>query len=147
MDDFEADPGYQFRMDEAMKALNRRAAAQGMTNSGSTLKELARFGQNLASQEYGNAYNRFNNDYQNARNRYNDNFQRKYNSFNNIANFGRDANAAITNAGNNYSTRVSSNVMGLGNSKASNEINRGNAMKDLWKMGFQAGGAAMGARG
>jgi len=57
--DFEADPGYGFRMSEGMKAIERSAAARGGLLSGSTLKGVQRFGQDLASNEYGNAYNRF----------------------------------------------------------------------------------------
>ena len=62
MDDFQKDPGYQFRMDEGTKALERSAAARGGLSSGSTLKALTRYGQDYASNEYQNAYNRFNAD-------------------------------------------------------------------------------------
>jgi hypothetical protein len=57
--DFEADPGYAFRQSEGMKALERSAAARGSLMSGSTLKGIQRFGQDLASQEYTNAFNRY----------------------------------------------------------------------------------------
>lgn len=57
--DFEADPGYAFRRSEGMKALERSAAARGSLMSGSTLKGIQRFGQDLASQEYTNAFNRY----------------------------------------------------------------------------------------
>ena len=56
---FEQDPGYAFRQAEGMRALERSAAARGNLLSGSTLKGIQRFGQDLASQEYGNAFNRF----------------------------------------------------------------------------------------
>jgi len=59
MSDFEADPGYGFRMSEGMKALERSAAARGGLLSGTTLKGVQRFGQDLASQEYQNAFNRY----------------------------------------------------------------------------------------
>jgi len=52
------DPSYQFRLSEGMKALDRTAAARGGLLSGATLKGAQRYGQGLASQEYGNAYNR-----------------------------------------------------------------------------------------
>jgi hypothetical protein len=55
---FMTDPGYQFRMDEGTRAIERSAAARGMGLSGSVLRELARYGQGLGSQEYGNVYNR-----------------------------------------------------------------------------------------
>ena len=59
MSDFEADPGYGFRMSEGMKALERSSAARGGLLSGTTLKGIQRFGQDLASNEYQNAFNRF----------------------------------------------------------------------------------------
>ena len=59
MSDFQQDPGYAFRQAEGMKALERSAAARGSLLSGSTLKGIQRFGQDLASQEYQNAFNRY----------------------------------------------------------------------------------------
>ena len=59
MQQFQADPGYGFRMSEGMKALERGAAARGGLLSGATLKGIQRFGQDLASQEYQNAFNRY----------------------------------------------------------------------------------------
>jgi hypothetical protein len=56
---FQADPGYAFRQAEGMKALERSAAARGGLLSGGTLKGIQRFGQDLASQEYSNAFNRY----------------------------------------------------------------------------------------
>ena len=52
------DPGYGFRLSEGLKALERSAAARGGLLSGGTGKALTRYGQEMASQEYGNAYNR-----------------------------------------------------------------------------------------
>lgn len=59
MQQFQADPGYGFRMSEGMKALERSAAARGGLLSGATLKGIQRFGQDLGSQEYTNAFNRY----------------------------------------------------------------------------------------
>ena len=58
-DQFQQDPGYAFRQSEGMKALERSAAARGNLMSGSTMKGIRRFGQDLASQEYQNAFNRY----------------------------------------------------------------------------------------
>jgi hypothetical protein len=52
------DPGYAFRLKEGQKALDRQAAARGGLISGGALKAAARYGQEMGSQEYGNAYNR-----------------------------------------------------------------------------------------
>jgi len=59
---FQADPGYGFRMSEGLKALERSAAARGGLVSGGAGKALQRYGQDLASQEYGNAFQRFQQD-------------------------------------------------------------------------------------
>lgn len=59
MDQFQQDPGYAFRLSEGMKALDRSAAARGGLLSGATLKGAQRYGQDLASQEFTNAFNRY----------------------------------------------------------------------------------------
>lgn len=59
MDQFQADPGYAFRLSEGQKALERSAAARGGLMSGATGKNLLRFGQEMGSQEYQNAFNRY----------------------------------------------------------------------------------------
>lgn len=57
--DFQADPGYAFRLAEGQKALDRSAAARGGLISGSALKAATRYGQDMGSQEYTNAFNRY----------------------------------------------------------------------------------------
>ena len=57
--DFQADPGYAFRMQEGLTALDRQAAARGGLISGGALKAAQRYGQDLGSQEYQNAFNRY----------------------------------------------------------------------------------------
>ncbi len=59
MNQFQADPGYGFRLSEGQKALERSAAARGGLLSGGTGKALQRFGQDYGSQEYMNAFNRY----------------------------------------------------------------------------------------
>lgn len=53
------DPGYAFRLSEGQKALDRSAAARGGLQSGAALKAAARYGQDMGSQEYQNAFNRY----------------------------------------------------------------------------------------
>jgi hypothetical protein len=58
--DMEAnDPGYAFRLQQQNQAMQRSAAASGSAMGGGTLKALASYSGNLASQEYGAAFNRF----------------------------------------------------------------------------------------
>lgn len=59
MDQFKADPGYAFRLSEGQKALDRQAAARGGLISGGALKAATRYGQDMGSQEYTNAFNRY----------------------------------------------------------------------------------------
>lgn len=59
MEQFQQDPGYAFRMREGLKALDRSAAARGGLLSGNQLRGVTQFGQELGSQEYTNAFNRY----------------------------------------------------------------------------------------
>jgi hypothetical protein len=59
MQQFTADPGYGFRLAEGQKALDRQAAARGGLISGGALKAAQRYGQEMGSQEYTNAFNRY----------------------------------------------------------------------------------------
>lgn len=54
-----ADPSYSFRLSEGTKALQNSAAARGGLVSGNTMKALQDYGQQAASQEYQNAFNRY----------------------------------------------------------------------------------------
>ena len=53
------DPGYAFRLKEGMKALNASAAARGGLISGNALRAATGYGQEMGSQEYTNAFNRY----------------------------------------------------------------------------------------
>ena len=74
------DPGYQFRIDQASKALQASAAARGGALGGGALRSLQAQSQNLASSEYGAAEQRF-------RAQQNDRFNR----FNSLAGLGATA--------------------------------------------------------
>lgn len=58
MADYQADPGYQFRLSEGLKGLQANAAARGGFG-GNTMRSMQDYAQNSASQEYGAAYNRY----------------------------------------------------------------------------------------
>ena len=57
--DWQQDPGYGFRLAEGQRALDRSAAARGGLISGNALKAAQRYGQEMGSQEYQNAFNRY----------------------------------------------------------------------------------------
>lgn len=51
---FQESPGYRFALQEGINAIDRGASARGLLNSGARLRELTRYGQGMANQEYGN---------------------------------------------------------------------------------------------
>ena len=58
MANFQTDPGYQFQLQQGLRAVDAGAASQGMLRSGATLKAEDTFGQGLAEQDFTNYYNR-----------------------------------------------------------------------------------------
>lgn len=55
--DFQASPGYQWRTQQGINALDRSAASRGMVQSGAQTRAVQDYGQNQASQEWGNYIN------------------------------------------------------------------------------------------
>ena len=55
---FHTSPGYQFSLDQGLRAVDAGAAANGLLRSGATLKAEQTFGTGLADQEFTNYYNR-----------------------------------------------------------------------------------------
>jgi hypothetical protein len=53
------DPGYGFRRDQGTKGITANAGTAGMLLSGDTLRGLDTYNQDMASQEYNNAFNRY----------------------------------------------------------------------------------------
>ena len=58
MDRFQTSPGYQWSLDQGLRAVDAGAAAKGMLRSGATLKAEQTYGSGLADQEFTNYYNR-----------------------------------------------------------------------------------------
>jgi hypothetical protein len=117
MDKFTADPGYAFRMSEGMKALERSAAARGGLLSGATLRGTQRYGQDLASQEYQNAFNR----YQAER-------VGTLNPYQALAGTAQTSANVLTNAAGNLGGQLGSNIIGAGNAQAAGQIGSANAI-------------------
>lgn len=136
MDDFQADPGYAFRMAEGQKAIERSAAARGGLNTGATLKALTRYGQDMGSQEYNNAYNRFNMDR-----------DQRYGKLMDVAGMGQNAAAQTGSFGQNYANAYGQNVMGAANAQAAAQMAGGQAFMDLAGQTVGAAGATKGGFG
>ena len=110
------DPSYQFRLQQGQDAIQSSAAARGGLLSGATLKALQGYGQDMASQEYQNAYNRFNADQTN-----------RYNRLSNIVGLGQNAAAQQGNAGMQTAQAVANNTMSGANAQAAGQIASANA--------------------
>ena len=110
------DPGYAFRFSEGMKGLERSAAARGGLLSGATLKNVTRYGQDMGSQEYQNAFNRYVTGF-NANTGERD---RLYNRFSGVAGTGQTAVNQIGTQGANMASNI-------GNAYMTNAANTGNA--------------------
>ena len=120
--DIYSDPSYQFRLQQGQDAIQSSAAAQGGLLSGATLKALQGYGQDMASQEYSNAYNRFNADQTN-----------RYNRLSNLVGIGQNAAAQVGNAGAQTAQAIANNTMAGANALAAGQIGSANA----WTNGVQ----------
>lgn len=114
---FQQDPGYAFRQSEGMKALERSAAARGGLLSGGTLKGIQRFGQDLASQEYQNAFNR----YQVER-------AARLNPLQSLMGSGQSAANTLTSAAGGLGQGIAGTEMAGGQARASGYVGSANAL-------------------
>ena len=57
--ELQMDPGYAFRTQQGQQAIERSAAARGGVMGGGVMKDLTTYSQGAASQEYQNAFDRF----------------------------------------------------------------------------------------
>jgi hypothetical protein len=58
MGNFQQSPGYQWQLQQGLRAVDAGAAAKGMLRSGATIKGEETYGQGLANQSFSDYYNR-----------------------------------------------------------------------------------------
>lgn len=104
--DSSTDPGYDFRMGEGQKLLERSAAARGNLYSGGTGRALTRYGQDYASNEFNNSTNRL------AA----------------LAGLGQTATNSTVAAGVNSANQQAQNTVGAGDARASGYVGAANAI-------------------
>jgi hypothetical protein len=117
MNQFQADPGYAFRLSEGQKALDRQAAARGGLISGGALKAAQRYGQEMGSQEYTNAFNR----YQTERNA-------RLNPLQSLAGFGQTSTNQLGAAGQAMASGVGEAMGASAQARASGYMGSANAI-------------------
>jgi hypothetical protein len=125
MDQFRADPGYSFRMSEGMKGLERSAAARGGLLSGGMLKGIQRFGQDMASQEYQNAFNR-----------YGIERERRLNPLQSLAGVGQTTSQQLGAAGTQMAGNVGNLITGGAAARASGYVGGANALTGALNTGL-----------
>lgn len=89
-------PGYQFRLDEGLKAIERARSAGGTLASGRTMKEMGRYASDYAASEFNNEWNRI------AQ----------------LANIGAGGQAAVINSRSNAGGNVANLLIGQGGTNA-----------------------------
>jgi hypothetical protein len=103
-------PSYGFRFDEGQRALERSAAARGDLFSGGTGRELTRYGQNFASQEFENDWRRLGE----------------------LAGDGEQATGTVVNVAGNYGDSAASNTLRAGDARASGYRGEADANARFW---------------
>jgi hypothetical protein len=152
--DYEADPGYAFRFSEGQKALDKSMAARGLGISGANIKGAVKYGQDMGSQEYGNAFNRFQANRANQGEVYNTAFNRDQiqrnallNPLQSMMGSGQTATNQVnnasgqytTNANNamaNYGTNATNAITGGANARASGYVGTANALTNAVGQGI-----------
>ena len=114
MDDFKADPGYNFRFTQGQRGLDASAAARGGLQSGKALKDAVTFGQEMGSQEYNNAFNR-----------YGIERDRAINPLMQVAGFGQTATNNMQTGATNYGNTAGQIMQNAGDTQANANLARG----------------------
>jgi hypothetical protein len=111
------DPSMAFRQKIGTQATERLANVGGGAISGNTMRALTDYGQNLASTEYGNAFNRFQTERGNI-----------YNTLANIAGMGQGAVNTGVNAGQNFAASQTGLLTGQAAAQAAGTVGSANAI-------------------
>jgi len=119
MSDYQADPGYAFRLGEGQQALERSAAARGGLISGGALKAATRYGQDMGSQEYQNAFNR-----------YQTNRSNQLQPLGNLMSMGQSAASNQGTAAGNYGTNAGQAYMAAGQAIGAGQLGFGNTINN-----------------
>lgn len=129
--DYQQDPGYDFRLAEGQKALERSGSAKGMTLSGPGVKALTRYGQDFGSNEFQNAYQRFagersygTGEYQRAFDRFSNDRNTRFSQLAAVAGIGQTANGQSNSAGADFGANAGNLITDAGSANAQAQIQR-----------------------
>jgi hypothetical protein len=111
---FTLSPDYQFALSQGTRGVTNYENSQGMGLSGGALKDIAQFNQGLATQNYGNYYNRLLG----------------------LAQLGGNTAAGLANTNTTAASGIGNTTMGVGQAQASGVIGSANA----WMSGLNGVG-------
>jgi hypothetical protein len=111
------DPGYAFRLQQGQMANERASNLAGGLIGGNALKGMQDYTQGMASQEYGNAFNRFQTQRGNI-----------YNTLAGIAGIGQTAQTQANQLGQNTATAQGQLGVGSAAAQAAGQIGQANAL-------------------
>jgi hypothetical protein len=132
--DFQEDPGYKFRLAQGQNAIEGSAAARGGLLSGATMKAMNEYGQNFASDEYQNAYDRYGTDQ-----------QRQYERLMGTTGIGQQSSEDLMGARYQTASGYGNAMMGQGQVSANGVTGSANAKTQGMKTGVQAVGSVFAA--
>ena len=119
--DLTNDPGYKFRLQQGQDALENSAAARGGLLSGAGGRALTEYGQNFASNEYQNAYNRFKSDQNDI-----------FNRLSGVSGTGQTATQQVGQFGANYAGAAGNAAMQGANAAAAGQMAGANAFSNAF---------------
>jgi hypothetical protein len=121
------DPGYQFRLQQGNQALQNSAAASGNLLTGGTAKAIQQYGQDYASNEYSNVYNRALGQYQQNYNIFEQNQANQFNRLASVAGAGQTAAGQLGQQGQGAANNISNTLLGSGQQIGNSLLNQGAA--------------------
>jgi hypothetical protein len=101
----QSDPGYQWRLQQGMQGLNNSAGGSGGVYSGRQMRNALNYGQGMATNELGAAYNRYAS----------------------MAGLGQASATNSANAAGQYGQNVGDTMQNMGNARASGTIGAANS--------------------
>lgn len=132
------DPGYEFRLSEAQNAINAATASKGMTLGSGALKALQTRGQDMASQEYASAYDRYLKDQARQQTLGNEAYARdlgfqtqNLGNYGNLAQMGSGAVSNLAGVGSTQGAQIGQSYSNLGDSQARGIIGESNQWQNL----------------
>lgn len=112
----ESSPGYQFSLQQGLKATQNAVAARGLGISGAALKGAADFTTGLAANRYGDYFNQALAGQEN-----------QFNRLFSLASLGSGAAGTVGNQGVQTGSSIGSNIIGAGNAQAASTLYGANA--------------------